>query len=116
LSINKGKCSKNFKSNSIEKERKILKQDEEITTSVSELIELLITTDIRQYQPILSNEHTAILDNDNIYTDVTKQDIYKINSLYDKNNKRKKARIGHRNKTLFSWGIIIRNINPNINT
>lgn len=112
--LNKGKCSKNFKSNSIEKERKILKQDEEITTSVSELIKLLTATDIRQYQPLLTNEHTAILDSDDVYTNVTEQNIYKINSLYDKNNKRKKVKIGHRNKTLFSWGIIIRNINPNI--
>ncbi len=112
--LNKGKCSKNFKSNIIEKERKILKQDEEITTPVSELIELLTTTDMRQYQPILSNEHTAILDSEDIYTDVTEQDIYKINSLYNKENKIKKVRKGHRNKTLFSWGIIIKNINPNI--
>lgn len=112
--LNKGKCSKNFKSNNIEKERKILKQDEEITTSISELIELLTATDIRQYQPILSNEYTAILDSEYVYTNVTEQNIYKINSLYDKNNKRKKVKIGHRNKTLFSWGVIIKNINPNI--
>lgn len=112
--LNKGKCSKNFKSNYIEKERKILKENEEITTSVSELIELLNSCDIRQYQPILSNEHTAILDSEDVYTNVIEQDIYKINSLYDRNNKIQKVKKGYRNNMLFNWGITIKNINPNI--
>lgn len=112
--LNKGKCSKNFKSNNIEKKRKILKVNEDITTSVSELIELLTATDIRQYQPILSNEHTAILDSEDVYTNVTEQDIYKINSLYDRNNKIQKVKQGYRNNMLYNWGIIIKNINPTI--
>jgi len=109
-----GDSSKKCKSNSLRKERKILKENVEITTSKSELIELLNSTDIRQYQPILSNEHTAILNNEDVYTNVTEQDIYKINSLYNKNNKILKVKIGHRNKMLFSWGITVKNINPNI--
>lgn len=111
--LNKGKCSKKLKSNNLKKGRKILKQTEEITTPVSELIELLKSTDIRTYQPILSNEHLAILDND-IYTDVSEQNIYKITALYNKNNKIQKVKNGHRNNMLFIWAITIRNISPNI--
>lgn len=111
--IDYGKCSKKLKSNNLKKEEKILKQTEGITTPISELIELLQSTDIRAYQPILSNEHLAILDND-IYTDVSEQNIYKITSLYNKDNKIQRVKKGHRNNMLFVWGITIRNMNSAI--
>lgn len=109
--LNKIKCSKNLKSNNKERE-KILTQNEGITTSLSELIELLQSSDIKTYQPILTNENLAILDTNDIYTNVAEQDIYKINFLYDKNNKIRKIKKGYRNNTLFVWGVTIKNINP----
>lgn len=112
-SLIKDKCSKKLKSNLRERE-KILRQNEEITTSISELIDLLQSTDIRTYQPILSNEHLAILEDD-IYTDVSEQNIYKINFLYNKDNKIQKVKKGYRNNMLFIWGITIRNISESIN-
>lgn len=113
-SLIKNKCSKKLKSNNLEKEKKILKQSEDITTSVSELIDLLRATDIRKYYPTLTNEHLAILTNEDVYTDVSDQDIYKINFLYDKNKKIQKIKRGYRNNMLFTLGITIRNINPMI--
>lgn len=113
-SLIKYKCSKKLKSNNLEKERRILKQSEEITTSVSELVNLLGSTDIKKFKPILTNEHLAILDNKYVYTNVSDQDIYKINFLYDKNNKIQKIKRGYRNNMLFTWGVTIKNINPNV--
>lgn len=113
-SLIKNKCSKKLKSNNLEKERKILKQSEDITTSISELVNLLRSTDIRKYYPTLTNEYLAIFTNEDVYTNVSDQDIYKINFLYDRNNKIQKVKRGYRNNMLFTWGITVKNIKPNI--
>jgi|GEM_PF-5319838 len=109
--INKG--GKNFKSKEKKKE-KILIQNEKITTSLSDLVDMLQSIDIRTFQPILSNEHLALLEKEDIYTNVSEQGIYMINAIYDKEGKIKKVPNGNRNNMLFNWGITIKNINPNI--
>lgn len=106
------KCGKKSKSNKLKKEKNILKQNVEITTSLSELVSILKNTDIRKFKPTLSNEDKAILDENQVYSDVTEQDIFKVNSLYDKNNKLIKIGKGNRTKVLLSLGTIIKNINP----
>lgn len=112
--LNKNRCGRKLNNNILKKEKKILKQNDDITTSLSELIEMLQSFDVKLFSPTLTNEHLAIFDNDTIYTNVIDQNIYKINFLYDINNKIRKVNRGHRNNMLFNWGITIRNINPEI--
>lgn len=112
--LNKNSCGKKCNNNILKKEKKILKQNEEATTDLSQLIELLQAFDIKSFIPTLSNEHFARLETSTTYTNVTKQDIYKINFLYDVNNKVRKVGKGYRNSMLFNWGITIRNINTQI--
>lgn len=110
--LNKNKCGKKLNNNILKKEKKILKQNDDITTSLSELIEILQSCDIKSFSPTLTNEHLAVFEKDAIYTNVLSQNIYKINFLYDINNKIRKVNKGHRNNMLYNWGITIRNINP----
>lgn len=112
--LSKNKSGKKLNNNIIKKEKKILKQNEDITTSLTELIELLQSFDIKSFHPTLTNEHLALIENDTIYTNVSEQGIYKINFLYDTNNKIRRINKGYRNGMLFNWGITIRNINPEI--
>lgn len=111
--LNKYRCGKKL-NNKLKKEKKILRQNEVVTTSLSELIKVLQSFDVKSFYPTLTNEHLAMYDNDAIYTNVSNQSIYKINFLYDINNKIRKVNKGYRNNMLFNWGITIRNINPQI--
>lgn len=63
------------------------------------------------YQEYLSNTHIVTFASEDVYIDVNNQDIYEVN-LYNSN--RCKIQIGNRHNALFRQGIIIRNINPNI--
>jgi hypothetical protein len=94
-------CSKNFNS-SIEKREREIKHIERNTTP---LIELLQSFDMEGFVPILSNEYNATFDPNAVYTDVSEQDIYKINFIYTSEGKIRKVPKGHRNPMLFSWGI-----------
>lgn len=112
--LNKNRCGRKLNNNILKKEKKILKQNDDITTSLSELIEMLQSFDVKLFSPTLTNEHLARLETNTIYTNVIGQNIYKINFLYDINNKIRKVNRGHRNNMLFNWGITIRNIDPEI--
>lgn len=112
--LNKGKCSKKLRSNILERERGTLKLNEQITTPISDLITLLGSFDIQTFRPTLTNESFAVLNQNDVYTNVSDQGIYKINFLFDIDNRIRKVKKGHRNNMLFNWGITIRNIKPEI--
>lgn len=112
--LDKSKCSKKLNSNNLKKEKKILRENEVITTSIFELIRILQNTNIKTYTPVLSNEELAVLNSEQIYTNVSDQNIYKINTIYDNEGKLCRVKKGYRNNMLYNWGITTRNINPQI--
>lgn len=106
------RCSKKLNLYNKKEEKERVTQNEQITTK--ELIRLLNEFDVKSFTPITTNKNHAVLSED-VYTNVEEQNIYEIYFHYSNNkNGYEKIKKGKRNKTLFTFGIIIRNIQPDI--
>lgn len=115
------KCTKNSDSinNIYIKERKrIITENHNISTDKSEIIhKALELYNTEGFEPVLSNADKFQHDISDVYSYVGDCDIYEIRRWYDaKNKKFQKVKEGNRNKTLFVFGLIEKNINPNIKT
>lgn len=96
------------------KERRETVTKIEQNSTVKELMSQIQNFDITTYHPTLSNIEKANLDEQSIYTDVEKQNIYQVKFLLDENHKEIKIPKGVRNKVLFYQAIVIRNLSPDI--
>lgn len=113
------KCTKNSDSiNSYNKEERerIITENNKIGTDKNDIIckalEIYNTDD---FQPILSNAGKFEHDISDVYSYVGDCDIYEIRRWYDVKKKMYcKVKEGNRNKMLFVFGLIKRNINPDI--
>ncbi len=113
--ININNCSKKFNYSISAAKEKTYTVNENNTTTTHQLINELRNTDITNYQPIFSNKNNVILNDNDIYSYVGNQDIYEIKFLYSvTDDKYKKIPIGSRNNTLYTMGLITKNIQPDI--
>lgn len=111
-------CTKNNDSNNIiykEKRERIITENHKIGTDKNEIInKALDIYNSEDFKPILTNADNVIHGND-VYTYVGDKNVYEIRRWYNYNTM-SYCRInqGYRNTVLFTFGIIIRNIEADI--